>query len=308
MLSILPNRTARHSAIAAAATLGLTASLFLSGVGQSEEPKKGEPQKLVANEPQKEGPAHMDDFARASAPEWNFPRANRNDPCWPEDPFDDEGNPKEGVLNNWPNSDGGCHPLSDEEEDMSSEEREEKGVWDFPTFYTARKCNPDEVRVAYTIFQASSGFKPSGHPQDFEHIDVIWNKHGEDWTRSRLLLSQHKGHDSVPWDEAESWNADRGSAGLGREFPRIFVGYGSHAMFNDQEKGLKDVLSAYTDLEYRQDDYPHWSDRNKANKDNRGLVKVEPGGDLYKKFKEHDNAFGGTTTPADAADDMCEHS
>ncbi|GAA2627752.1 hypothetical protein [Streptomyces axinellae] len=303
MMGSTPNRTFRRSALAAAAALGVTASLFLSGVGQSDESEK-----LVANEPQKEGPAHMADFAAASAPQWNFPRANSNDPCWPEDPFDDEGNPKKGVLNNWPDTDSGCHPLSDEEADMSKEERAEKGVWDFPTFWTARKCTADEVRVTYSIYQATSGFKPSGHPHDFEHIDVVWNKHGEDWTRSKLLLSAHGKHRSVDWDDAESWDADGGSAGKGRELPRIFVGFGSHSMFNDQEKGLKDVASALTDLEYRQADYPQFSATNHGNEEN-GLVRVEPDGDLYKKFKDNASAFGSADgNPAALADGMCDHS
>lgn len=95
MLRHIPNRAARRFTVAAM-TLGLTAGAF-SGVS-------------AANAPLEEGPATLQDFARASAPEWNFPRANSNDPCWPEDPFDAEGNPKKGTLNNWPDSDSGCAP------------------------------------------------------------------------------------------------------------------------------------------------------------------------------------------------------
>ncbi|RLL68326.1 hypothetical protein [Streptomyces sp. Z26] len=267
------HRTTPHAALAAAAALGLAGSLLLGGVGRADEPQPG------GTSPQ--------DLARASAPQWNFPRANSNDPCWPEDPFDSEGRPKKGTLQNWPDSDGGCAP---------------HGA-DFPTFFTAKRCDDAEIRASYTIYQASSGFKPSGHPHDFEHVDVVWKRDGDRWTRSDLLLSAHGKHRHASWDEAESWNGDRTSAGLGREYPRVFVGFGSHSMFNDQKAGLKDVLSAYTDLEYRQADYPVWSDEG------GGLVEVVPDGDLYREFKENASAFGSANgNPAATADRMCEHS
>ncbi|MFG3256733.1 hypothetical protein [Streptomyces sp. NPDC048172] len=270
----MSKRTTIRVAAAATMTLGVTSGLLVSGVGE-------------ANEPQKEGPATLQDFAAASAPQWNFARANSNDPCWPEDPFNGDGTPKPGGdVKNWPDSDGGCAPHGEY----------------FPTFYTVKKCNPDEIRVSYSIYQATSGFEPSGHPHDFEHIDVVWNKNGDDWTRSKLLMSKHGGHRSTDWDDAESWSADGSGAGLGREYPRIFVGFGSHAMFNDQKEGLKDVASAYTDKEYRQADYPSWSGEEGR------LVEVAPDGDLYKKFKDEADAFGkADSNPAKVADEMCEH-
>ncbi|MDJ1136059.1 NPP1 family protein [Streptomyces iconiensis] len=240
------------------------------------------------NEPLKEGPASLQDFAKASVPEWNFPRANSNDPCWPEDAFDSSGNPTDGAKTpNWPNSDGGCP---------------KKGS-PHPTYYTVKKCSPDKIRVSYTLYMATSGFQPSGeaggHRHDFEHIDVSWKKNGDDWTRDQLLLSAHGEHRIKNWGDAESWNADRGSAGKGREFPRVFVGWGSHSMFNDQG-GLKDVISQYTDNEYRHADYQSWADTN--------LVEVAPDGELYKKFKDNAKAWGSADgNPAAVADTMCTH-
>ena len=252
--------------------------------GATEEGKAGIG---TLNEPLKEGGAKMQDFAKASTPEWNYPRANNNDPCWPENPFDENGDPRPGGdVKDWPDSDGGC--------------AEHGG--DFPTFWTGRKCTADEIRITYSMYQATSGFEPSGHPHDFEHIDVIWKKDGSDWKRSDLWLSQHKGHEKKAWKDAESSSADRKSAGEGLEFPRVFVGFGAHALFNDQEEGLKDVLSAYTDLEYRQDDYPSWSDEG------GGLVEVHPDGEMYKKFKKNSDkeAWGGTADPSVLADTMCD--
>lgn len=131
----------------------------------------------------------------------------------------------------------------------------------------------------------------------------MWNKNGSEWTRSKLLMSKHGDHRSEDWDNAESWYSDGSSAGKGRELPRIFVGFGSHAMFNNQDDGLKDVLSAYTDKEYRQADYRSWSDEG------GGLTEVAPDGDLYNKFKDQAGEFGSADgNPAAVADKMCEHS
>jgi len=237
-----------------------------------------------ANQPLPD-PSTLGEFARQSVPEWNFARANSNDPCWPEAAFDANGNPADGGdVQNWPNSDGGCA---------------QHGA-PFPTYYTAQSCSADEIRVVFTIYQATSGFKPSGHRHDFEHVEVVWRRSGTSWTKDRLLLSAHGSHRVVAWASAESWNADRGSAGLGREYPRIFVGYGSHSMYNNQG-GLKDVISAYTN-EYRHADYPVWADRS------GGLVEVAPGSDLYNKFDANAAAWGSAdSNPAKMARDSCSH-
>jgi hypothetical protein len=237
-----------------------------------------------ANQPLPD-PSNLQEFARQSVPEWNFARANSNDPCWPESAFDANGNPADGGdVQNWPNSDGGCA----------------RHGAPFPTYYTAQQCNADEIRVVFTIYQATSGFKPSGHRHDFEHVEVVWRKNGTSWAKDRLLLSAHGSHRVVAWASAESWNADRGSAGLGREYPRIFVGYGSHSMYNNQG-GLKDVISAYTN-EYRHADYPVWADRS------GGLVEVAQGSDLYDKFDVNAAAWGSAdSNPAKMARDSCSH-
>lgn len=241
-----------------------------------------------ANEPLPDGPATLQEFVRKSVPQWNFARANRNDPCWPQSPFNADGTPfAGGKLQNWPNSDGGC----------------ERHGMPFPTYYTVQKCGTadDEIRVTFTIYLATSAFRPSGHSHDFEHIDVVWKRTGTSWSRDRLLMGFHSGHNVQTWVKAESWNADRGSAGLGREFPRIFVGWGSHAMFNNQG-GLKDALSQYTKNEYRHADYPVWADGG------GGLVEVTPGGDLYRTFEQNASAWGSATSnPAQAARTSCLH-
>lgn len=239
-----------------------------------------------ANNPLIEGPASLQDFVHASVPQWNFARANSNDPCWPQAAFDGNGNPAGGGdVQNWPNSDGGCAAHGSP----------------FPTYYTVQKCgnNNDDIRVTFTIYLATSGFRPSGHRHDFEYTAVVWRRDGSEWRRRTWVGSSHGGVHVADWTKAESWNADRGSAGLDREFPRVFVGFGSHAIFNDQG-GLKDVLSAYTDSEYRQADYPSWADQG------GGLVEVALGSDLFRKFKDNAAAWGSATgNPAVVAENIC---
>lgn len=223
----------------------------------------------------------LQSFVTASAPNWNFARANNRDTCWPSDPLPG-GNQSSGAsLKAWPTAgQGGCPDR-----------------WsDFPTFYSVKKCNPTEVRVSYSIFFKKNGFAPGklGHAYDFERIVVIWNKAGDgNWYREWMLLSRHGGYATQEWDTAESWNSSLNSAGLGREIPRIFVGWGSHAMFNHQG-GLKDVVSQYTNNEYRHADYStlasHW------------LVKTTP--QVAEQFNRYD--WGkANTTPAVVADQLC---
>ncbi len=229
----------------------------------------------------------LDEMVRSSAPQWNFPRANNNDPCWPQAAFDADGTPAAGVEpHNWPDSDSGCAPHGAP----------------FPTYYTAKMCDDagnNDVRVSYTIYQALDAFQPSGHRHDFERVIVKWMREGDTWSRNTLYLSSHKTFHVRAWEEVQSLDADRVTAGTGLAFPRIFVGFASHAMFND-EGGLKDVLSSYTDLEYRHGDYPVWADQG------AGLVEVAPGGDLYEKFKDNAAAWGSATSnPAAVADNLC---
>jgi len=238
-----------------------------------------------ANEPLPES-APLQELVQQSVPEWNFPRANNNDPCWPEDAFDASGNPTDGAdLQNWPNSDGGCPAVNTP----------------FPTYYTAQNCNDNEVRISFSIYQATSGFQPSGHRHDFEHVVVIWKKNAGSWTRDQLLLSSHGGHRGEAWADVESKGADRSTAGKGLEFPRAYVGFGSHAMYNDQG-GLKDVISAYTSSEYRQADYPSFADQG------GGLVEVAKDGDLFNKFLASTAHFASAdSNPARVANDACSY-
>ncbi|MGP3975032.1 hypothetical protein ACTWQF_13685 [Streptomyces sp. 8N114] len=266
------SRRARRVTIAATVTLGVTTGLLMAGVGQADEPLE-------------EGSAHMEDFAWASQPQWNFVK---DDNCWPEKAFDREGNPKQGKK---------C---------ITAEDGGEAGLA-FPTYYTAKKCNAgtedEEVRVSYTIYQGIEREGLSAQSHDFEHIDVVWTRNGDNWTRSELLTSEDGEHDSKPWGEAESWNANGDEAGLGKEFPRIWIKPAYHGMSNSEEgdgKGHDFPVPASKNY--------HGDDKDDEVK-GTGLVEVEPGGALYNKFKDNADAFGDETiNPAVVADELCEHS
>lgn len=192
-------------------------------------------------------------FVEAGRPEWNFARTMGHDVCWPQPAFlppDDHANPGVGVKP-WPRTNQDACPNTG---------------GGFPTYWVAKKCSDDEIRVSYTLYIPNSCFIGCAHGDeftdeygrhDFEGVVVVWRRDGTDWTRSSLLLSQHADYQERAWPEAESWYLDWSSAGLGRNHPRIFVGWGSHAMFNDQEVSCKDIASQGNGNEYRNAHYSH---------------------------------------------------
>jgi len=193
-----------------------------------------------ANEPVGDG-SPLSTFIALSTPEWNFARANSNDPCWPATAIGADGSQHAPAGRNpWPDTDSGCAPVRSP----------------FTTYVSAKQCNADEIRVSFTLYFPKDGFSPGalGHEHDFEYVALVWHRSDGTWTRDRLLMSRHGKNIPQTWAKAESWNADLSSAGLGREHPRIFIGWAKHAMFNNQA-GLKDVLSQFTDNEYRHADY-----------------------------------------------------
>lgn len=234
-----------------------------------------------ANTPVPDG-SSLASFARASSPQWNFARANSHDACWPGAALDGTGaQARSAALKNWPVAgQGGCAARGSA----------------FPQYRSVRQCSDDEIRVAFTLYFPKDGFTPSGvfgHAHDFEHVVVVWRRDGGSWLRDRLLLSRHGDHAVQPWSGAESWDAGRTSAGLGRELPRIFVGWGKHAMFNHQG-GLKDVVSQLTDNEYRHADYPATG------------TDVEVTADVAAAFDRFDWG-AASSTPAVVARQLCDY-
>lgn len=235
----------------------------------------------LANEPIAEG-APLIDFVERSKPEWNFARANDHDSCWPTEAIYADGGLNPGAEPKiWPNSNSDCPTPGNM----------------YPTYYSVKECNDSEIRVAYTIYIPNSYFVGGGHKHDFEGIVVVWKRDGDKWTRDRLLMSRHGDYYLRPWAEVESWNADFSSAGLGRERPRIFVGWGSHAIFNNQDTSFVDIASQSTDSEYRSDKYPS---------SNSDLVEVTEDNELGKKFWDAKD-FEKFSHPAWVAQELCKH-
>ena len=240
----------------------------------------------LANEPiLKRAP--LREFVERSKPQWNFARANNHDSCWPAEAIYADGKLNPGAAPKiWPNSNSNCPAVGQP----------------FPTYYSAKECiTNNEIRVSYTLYIPNSYFVGGGHRHDFEGVVVVWKKRdGEKWTRDRLLMSSHGKYVSQSWDKAESWNANWSSAGLGREFPRVFVGWGSHAMFNDQNTRFVDIVSQATGNEYRSAKYPVRD---------YSLVEVTEDNELGKKFfaKDTEKHFGSADThPAKVARDICK--
>jgi hypothetical protein len=230
-----------------------------------------------ANDGIREG-APPGDFIDRSLPEWNLDRAVGNDTCWPEDAFRGP-NPNPGQNPTpWPDNDSGCARTGS----------------DFPTYVNYKKCNDSEIRVGFTIYQAKSYFSGGGHKHDFEYVVLVWKRNGDTWTRGYLLMSTHGKHRMQTWDKAESWSADRGHAGLGLEYPRIFVGWGSHAMFNNQG-GLTDIVSQLGNNEHRSAKYPHWA---------KTWYEVTDDNDLAKRFDANPE-WNGLSTPAKNSRALC---
>ena len=227
--------------------------------------------------------APLIDFVEASKPEWNLDRAVGNNTCFPEPAFYPDGTPNEGqVPSSWPDADYGC--LENLEE--------------FPTYYSVQECRAEsEIRVSYTIYQPSSYFFEGGHIHDFEGIYVIWKLDGDRWRRDELVMGRHGNWKSRWWRDVESWNPSYTEAGLGFEHPRIFVGWASHAMFNNQG-GLTDIISQLYDNEHRSAKYPVNSSP---------LVEVTVDNDLGRRFDESKDHFGAGLqgNPFFIARDLC---
>jgi hypothetical protein len=236
-----------------------------------------------ANTEIREGSSPMD-FVRASHPQWNFTngscRASQALHGWNGSPG--SGTPDNGASETaWPDADSGC-PTTDE---------------DFPTYFTYKNCNPQDIRVVFSIYQRRSGFT-GGHRHDFEHVIVHWRRYGDTWKRETLIVGAHGKLYARNWGRVESWNADKSDAGLGREHPRAFVGWGTHAMFNDKG-GSKDIFSTLNRNEYRTDDFREWS--------SDWLVEVNDGGALAQRFDQLEGHFGSAdSNPGKMARTVCD--
>jgi hypothetical protein len=235
-----------------------------------------------ANEPL-EWKGDLNAFLSAGMPDWQFARAVGNDACWPSSAFvnGDQQAPS-ASLNAWPDADSGCAAT---------------GSY-YPTYATVKTCFGTEVRAIYTLFFPKDGFVGLGHAYDFEHVVVGWTYAGDNkWTRYQLMLSAHGGHRVIrDWTTVESADLNNDNWGYGKEHPSVYVGWGKHAMFNNQG-GLTDLLSQTTDNEYRHADHAG---------DNTSLVIVNEGTPIAQKFDEY-NWGSASSDPTQVSRDLCSY-
>jgi hypothetical protein len=229
--------------------------------------------------------APVTDFVNAGLPQWNFaePRVGgkKRLTCWPSDAWPNGSQHTGNKPKAWPNAGSGCAAAG----------------WRFPTYWTTKTCRSNDFRVGYFLYFPHDGFTGGGHKHDWEHIVMVWRKNGNSWTRDHLKLSKHGGYNNISWKKAESWNDDRRSAGKGRVFPRIFVGWGKHAMHNNQggltDEASNNVGTSYS-LEFRRADHPVWS--------SDWLVDTRGGTDIANKI---DGAKWGNATGTPNHANLC---
>ncbi|RPA79350.1 hypothetical protein BJ508DRAFT_308453 [Ascobolus immersus RN42] len=134
----------------------------------------------------------------------------------------------------------------------------------FPTYYTITNCTDTELRIVYNMFFQKDGFAfvyPSpcnGHRYDWERIIVIWRQTlSGDWIRDKLLTSFHNDYHEYSWPEVETFSHDdpNRTSGLNLEGPKIYVGWGKHAMFKDRKTTWNDCFSQGCAREYRSSDW-----------------------------------------------------
>jgi Necrosis inducing protein (NPP1) len=245
----------------------------------------------AANDPLPDGTS-LASFANASVPQWNFARTLNRDTCWPQAALTaGGGQASPAQRRSYPTAgQGGCVPAGTA----------------FPTYTTVRQCTTSEIRVSYTLYFPKDGFAgsllglPLGHAHDFEQVVVVWTRSGGTWLRDRLLMSRHGEFVPAAWSQVLSWNAARTVTGVGLEHPRVFVGWAKHAMFNNAGGG-SDLLSQYTDNEFRSATYTAWPGPIGS----ASQLEVPEGGSLSQQFDKHDWG-SATSTPAVLARQLCE--
>ncbi|RIB07103.1 hypothetical protein C2G38_2114650 [Gigaspora rosea] len=240
--------------------------------------------KTSANEGVPSSP-DMENLVFAGFPQWNIARALRHDSCSPDHAILDDGtqhSPAERKVYPIPGQ-GGCA-------DMNSNS--------INTYYIKKWCDDNDFRVLYTIYFPKDGFLGPylGHDHDFEGIIVTWKNISGYWYRDELIMSRHHDWRHAPWNSVASFSYNGTQEGVGLEFPKIYVGWAKHAMFNDKNTDHSDIASQYTDDEYRSDNYQFWA--------NNSLKEVTDDNFYGQNFKKYN--WGEATPPTDTAQDLCD--
>ncbi|KAM5344439.1 hypothetical protein ACJ41O_012975 [Fusarium nematophilum] len=183
------------------------------------------------------------DAAVAAAPMYHFGRSWDRKPCYPE-AAEINGEKVEGVDSDicFNSQSGGCA---------------DPGEWQgvntpgnpFPVYYTVRKCNDNEWRVAYSIYFK----KDSGHKNDWENSIVIWNGDGNGgWIRSGTLLGFHSEWDYIKWNEIQNTVNNDGDlldqGAQDRNHAKVYQGFFYHATFSTRKTSLNTCANTHDEF------------------------------------------------------------
>ncbi|RAL02984.1 YjbQ family protein, partial [Aspergillus ibericus CBS 121593] len=145
----------------------------------------------------------------------------------------------------------------------------------FPIYYTFKKCNETEVRVAYNLFYEKDGAEvldliDTGHDYDWERVIIIHSRDANNtWAPSRALLSAHSGYHNLAWGSIHSTlTTAQINAGSARQpdgvrnndHPKVYVSWSKHAHFDTRDTVWIDPLSQSLDNAYRSDDWWYYAD------------------------------------------------
>ncbi|QUC17383.1 uncharacterized protein UV8b_01624 [Ustilaginoidea virens] len=143
----------------------------------------------------------------------------------------------------------------------------------FPVYFVYSQCSNSSVRVAYNLFYTKDGYTPEnlfGHPLDWERVVVVWNRtRPDEWSPSRLFLSQHTGYQRIDWGRIKNTFATGDSArprggcdGVKNlDHPKVYIANAKHDMHQEKKTAFVDVLSQLTDNAFRSDDWWYFPQR-----------------------------------------------
>ncbi|KAB8264581.1 hypothetical protein BDV32DRAFT_117245 [Aspergillus pseudonomiae] len=214
------------------------------------------------------------ELADRYAPMWFFGQALNQPPCYPTWAFG--GSPTTNDVYNinhktpaaaqceYPDVGCGCRkpgvPINN-------------AAPDFPIYYTFKRCNDNEVRVAYNLFYEKDGAKvigviDTGHDYDWERVIIIHSRGDNNmWGPSRALLSSHSGYHNLAWgdiqntlttEEIQAGKANNPNGVRNNDHPKVYISWSKHAHFDTRNTGWVDPISQSTDNAFRSNDWWHY--------------------------------------------------
>lgn len=234
------------------------------------------------------------DFALAARPYWKLSQMQGQDTCWPSyatNSSDKVVAPAE--LKAWPEAAGGTCP---------------KTNTSFPTYWNAKQCSEDEIRVHYSLFFVKDGFKfldseLFGHSYDWERIIVIYKRNttngDKNWHRDTALLSQHNGYGKYNWEDLKtSQEDDLDNLGSNNDHPTIYTAWAKHSMYPDAHTSAASIYDELTDLAYRDDHYKHFNTPDE-------LIEVAQKTKIWDIMQNYKDWGHATSTPPSVYDSIC---